>query len=161
MIVGIVAVDLGGSDHREVVLAVAIDFRQVSEENDPPAKARKPAARPAPKLAPPIIVSDKLNHFLAFGVLALCWTLGYRRYPLRLRAAGLLGLSVSIQVVQYLSVSREPDVLDFAHDAAGIGFGILVGVGALRLLSRNSAGVRRLLEMIRPPIQKEVAIGQI
>lgn len=65
--------------------------------------------------------SDKLNHFLAFGVLA--W-LAHKSYPERhlapYRWILLLGYGLVIEVVQAFLPFRECSLLDFAADAAGI-----------------------------------------
>jgi VanZ family protein len=65
--------------------------------------------------------SDKLNHFLAFWVLA--W-LSDRSYPgrrlERYRWTLLLGYGLMIELVQGLLPYRDLSLLDFAADAAGI-----------------------------------------
>jgi VanZ family protein len=65
--------------------------------------------------------SDKLDHFLAFAVLA--W-LADRSFPGRQwevrRSFLLLGYGLLIELVQYFLPVRECSLLDLAADAAGI-----------------------------------------
>jgi VanZ family protein len=65
--------------------------------------------------------SDKLNHLLAFGVLA--W-LAHKSYPERhispYRWILLLGYGLLIEVIQGFLPFRESSLLDFSADAAGI-----------------------------------------
>ena len=68
---------------------------------------------------------DKVAHFLAFGAVTFClppW-LPARRVSLALWIP--LVLAGADEMTQTLSRRRSPDVLDFAADAAGIGFAYL------------------------------------
>ena len=47
-------------------------------------------------------------------------------------ACAVLGLSASVQMAQFLSVTREPDVLDMAYDMGGA----LMGLAAAKLVLR-------------------------
>ncbi|MBA4805181.1 MAG: teicoplanin resistance protein VanZ [Brevundimonas sp.] len=70
-------------------------------------------------------VSDKLAHFLVFGL--ILWSFGvlFPSMP-RLWAAVLaVALGGAVEVVQGL-VGRDADLLDLAADAAGIGVALLV-----------------------------------
>jgi len=65
--------------------------------------------------------SDKLNHFLAFAVLAWLAELGYPgRHLARYRWTLLLGYGLLIELVQGFLPYRELSPLDLAADAAGI-----------------------------------------
>lgn len=69
---------------------------------------------------------DKVAHFIAFGVVALClppW-LPAGRASLALWIP--LALAGADEVSQNLSRRRSPDILDFAADAAGIGLAYLI-----------------------------------
>lgn len=79
--------------------------------------------------APPLTHSDKLNHILAFAVLA--W-LAHGAYPQRRLAVArwglLLGYGLSIELIQSFLPYREASWLDVAADAVGI---LCYGVVAL------------------------------
>jgi VanZ family protein len=70
-------------------------------------------------------VSDKVAHFVVFGL--ILWSFGvlFRRLP-RLWAAVLaVALGGAVEVVQGL-VGRDADWLDLAADTAGIAFALLL-----------------------------------
>lgn len=79
---------------------------------------------------------DKLNHFLAFSLLAM---LGGRAYPMRLGLVfgGLLAYGAGIEILQYFSPDRFAEWGDLLAD----GFGLLSG-GAVFLLYVR---IRRML----------------
>lgn len=64
---------------------------------------------------------DKLNHFIAFAVLAWLADMAYPgRHLAKYRWALLLGYGLTIEVVQGFLPYRELSVADFAADALGI-----------------------------------------
>lgn len=70
-------------------------------------------------------ISDKVAHFVVFGL--ILWSLGvlFLRLP-RLGAAALaLAIGAAVEVVQGL-VGRDADLLDLAADAAGIASALLL-----------------------------------
>jgi VanZ family protein len=75
----------------------------------------------APLDQPPLTPSDKLNHVLAFGVLAWLTDMAYpgRRLAPR-RWAFLLGYGMAIESIQHFLPYRHFSLLDFAADAAGV-----------------------------------------
>jgi VanZ family protein len=65
--------------------------------------------------------TDKVNHFAAFYVLALCAALLFPRRPLWFAAALLVGYGGLIEIVQGLSfVGRDRDLLDWLTDMAAV-----------------------------------------
>jgi hypothetical protein len=75
--------------------------------------------------------SDKLQHVLAFTVLATIGCLAWPAHTLRV-TAGLLVFGVGIEVAQQLSGWRFGDVADWLADATGIGMGWLVATALRR-----------------------------
>ncbi len=74
--------------------------------------------------------SDKLNHFVAYGVLAVVAL--YRRQSwvsAMVVVAGILMLGGLIELVQP-GFQRSSELLDFGADLAGLGFGAAVVVTA-------------------------------
>jgi len=64
---------------------------------------------------------DKLNHFLAFAVLAWLADMAYPgRHLAKYRLAFLLGYGLIIEVTQGFLPFRELSLLDFGADAVGI-----------------------------------------
>ena len=92
-------------------------------------RSARSKSEPLPSLRPPTTVSDKTGHLAAFAVLALLASLTYRRRPWWLVVGALACLSGLIQIVQHLSVTREPDLTDLTFDLLGIAIG--GGVAAL------------------------------
>ncbi|MES1925046.1 VanZ family protein [Salinisphaera sp. T31B1] len=92
--------------------------------------------------------ADKLEHFLAFGILGT-WFAGVLAPRYLAVFIGLVGFGAAIEVIQGL-VGRDADLFDLAADTLGV----LAGIGAARLgaldwlryidarvaANRNSAG---------------------
>jgi hypothetical protein len=91
------------------------------------AKPVTPATKPVRSYwQPKLPHSDKIAHSVAFAVLTMfaCWAwLPIRAWRVLL---GVATVSGSIQVLQYLQISREPDLLDFAADSLGAVFGLVL-----------------------------------
>ena len=83
---------------------------------------------------PRVPVSDKLEHALAFALLASSAVqLFVRGRPLAMVAAGLLALGVGIEFAQALFTStRAMELADVVADAIGIGAGMSVAWTPLR-----------------------------
>jgi VanZ family protein len=88
---------------------------------------------PGPDL-PRIPVNDKLEHMIAFALLASSAVqLFVRGRPLATIAAGLMALGVGIEVAQgLLTTTRAMEFSDVVADAIGIGAGLLVAWTPLR-----------------------------
>lgn len=88
----------------------------------------------------PVTSNDKLNHILAFGVLA--W-LAETSYPGRslapYRWAALLGYGLLIEVVQGFLPFRDFSLADLAADAAGILLYTLIASVRRRRAARESS----------------------
>lgn len=71
---------------------------------------------------------DKLNHVLAFAVLAVCAVFGWRGSPWATRLAVLLALLCfggAIELLQTQVANRSGEWGDLGADAVGIGLGAL------------------------------------
>ena len=66
-------------------------------------------------------ISDKLNHLVAFVVLALLIDWAYPQKRLSWKVALLSGYGLFIECVQYFLPYREFSLLDLAVDVAGVG----------------------------------------
>lgn len=79
---------------------------------------------------PSFLRSDKNLHVIGFALFAMVMAVAWRqRLPMAM--AGTIGLSLTLQVLQSLTVTREPDLVDLAHDFVGIAVGMVVAVVAL------------------------------
>ena len=79
-------------------------------------------------------ISDKLNHLVAFVVLALLIDWAYPQKRIPWKVALLSGYGLFIECVQYFLPYREFSLLDLAVDVAGI--------GAYFLTTRQLRGLR-------------------
>jgi len=68
---------------------------------------------------------DKANHFVAFMVLYILLTLGYRHIGLSVKVAILFAFAVQIEIVQYFIPGREFSLLDVIADMIGVGIGYI------------------------------------
>ncbi|RYF55505.1 MAG: VanZ family protein [Comamonadaceae bacterium] len=86
-----------------------------------------------PRVPMPSTGWDKVNHVLAFAVLAL---LGCRSYPRRaaLVLSGLLAYGGAIELLQAFTGYRAAEWLDLAADGAGLSFGWLLTYARARML---------------------------
>ena len=74
----------------------------------------------APPSQAPGTPFDKLNHIIAFAVLAWLADKAYPECPAKHRWAFLLGYGLAIELIQGFLPYREPSLVDFAADAIGI-----------------------------------------
>lgn len=82
---------------------------------------------------------DKVEHVLAFAVLAVCGVYGLRGRPhaaLKL-PAGLLLLGIGIELGQTMVPGRSGGVDDVVADVVGIALGMLLALGVARLMERR------------------------
>lgn len=87
---------------------------------------------PDPGPLPPFNYNDKFVHALAFLALMI-WFSGVvevRRLPML--AICLAAYGVLIELLQSLTVTRRPELLDFAADIAGILLGWILAIAGLR-----------------------------
>ncbi|WP_156427766.1 hypothetical protein [Thiohalocapsa sp. ML1] len=104
-----------------------------------------------PQPDPPGLGWDKLNHVVAFLVLAALAQLGWPgRAALPWRVGLLLGYGLGIELVQGLLAYREGSALDFAADVVGIALWLVLArvLGRWRAvrpsaISPAAAGARR------------------
>jgi len=69
---------------------------------------------------------DKANHFVAFMVLYILFSFGYRHIGLVLKVAILFAFAIQIEIVQYFIPGREFSLLDVVADMIGVGIGWIV-----------------------------------
>jgi len=69
---------------------------------------------------------DKANHFVAFMVLYILLSFGYRHIGLVLKVAILFAFAIQIEIVQYFIPGREFSLLDVVADMIGVGIGWVV-----------------------------------
>ena len=81
---------------------------------------------------PEIALLDKWQHLVTFAVLAFVAVVAYRQLPTRGPLSALVVLAVCVQVLQSLTVTREPDVTDFFSDVIGIVVGVAMAAGWCR-----------------------------
>jgi len=93
---------------------------------------------------PRVPLSDKLEHALAFALLAASAVqLFVRGWPLAVVAAGLLGLGVAIEFAQAaFTTTRAMEAGDVVADAVGIATGMLIAWTPLRDVLLKVAGSR-------------------
>ena len=77
---------------------------------------------------------DKANHFMAFMVLFVLLSFGYRHLSMTKRVFILLLIAVEIEIVQYFIPTRSCSLLDIFADMVGIGAGYI----AVRYLKIHS-----------------------
>jgi VanZ family protein len=93
-------------------------------------------------IAPTITGADKLDHFMAFVVLAFVAAQALPKRRLWLIGLALAAYGGAIEVVQRF-VGRSMDPLDFAADVAGILVGLTLAVMAGRPASLRTIRPRR------------------
>ena len=78
---------------------------------------------------PKVAVSDKLEHVLAYFVLAVLGSFGFReRRSLLYLFVLLCAMGGIIEVLQAFSPGRSPDVADAIADGAGAATGVLIAL---------------------------------
>ena len=84
--------------------------------------------------------SDKLGHFLAYGVLMFWFGLLYRRTPVRIGYALLwIAMGVALEFAQSMTAMRSFELADMAANALGV----LAGALAALSLPRGAAAAER------------------
>lgn len=90
--------------------------------------------------APTVFASDKLNHMLAFFVLAAGGRVAWPKMHPAVLIALLAAYGGAIEILQWaMGLGREADWMDFVADVAAILVGAAAGEVFLRLVSRGSA----------------------
>ena len=69
---------------------------------------------------------DKANHFIAFMVLYILLSLGYKHLNLVKKVMILLAFAIQIEVVQYFIPGRDFSLLDIFADMVGLFIGWIV-----------------------------------
>lgn len=97
-----------------------------------------------PPDTPPINVSDKLLHFLAYALLA--WLLAAAWSTLKtlepadlLKGFAALTLFAALDELLQIPVGRHGDVMDWLADTAGSAFGLLASLTTRTLVARLTA----------------------
>jgi VanZ family protein len=97
---------------------------------------------------PQIGVSDKIEHAVAYALLAFWFASVVARWDYVFMLLALIALGGGIEIVQGLmKMGREADLRDFVADCIGAGVGLLLG---LTPLVRWPAFVERLLTSRKP-----------
>lgn len=82
---------------------------------------------------PPVQLWDKLEHFIAYGLLAAAGGIGYPEWRSRTRIVlFLLALGVAIEFAQGSVPGRESNALDMLANT----FGVVIGIATAALFSR-------------------------
>lgn len=103
--------------------------------------------RPDGPLLPPSI-SDKLQHVIAYGMLAYWFVCLYARMPVRAAyAAGFVLLGVALEFIQAWTGYRSFELIDMAADALGVAAGWLMAPPRVPSLP---AFMERLLSKVSP-----------
>ena len=69
---------------------------------------------------------DKANHFVAFMVLFVLLSFGYKHLNLTKKVMILLVFAVQIEIVQYFIPCRSFSLLDIFADMVGVGIGYVI-----------------------------------
>lgn len=84
-------------------------------------------------------ISDKVQHFAAYAVLALLPAIHERPRVVGIFAVALIGLGVLLEFGQLLSAGRDFEIGDMAADVAGVCVGISAGSPLRGSIIRNVA----------------------
>lgn len=85
----------------------------------------------------PIVRNDKLQHALAFAVLATLGWLGYPRFGIRRLAASLLAFAALIEVVQAIPpLHRASDIYDWYAGGVAV-LAVLASAAVVRHFGRR------------------------
>jgi len=84
-------------------------------------------------------VSDKIEHFAAYAVLAFLPAIHERRGFIMAAAIGAIALGVGLEYGQLYSGWREFEIGDMVADAIGVCFGLAVGIPMRRTELLRSA----------------------
>jgi len=72
---------------------------------------------------------DKIEHLIAFMVLFILLSFGYKHLKLTKKIMILLSVAILIEIVQYFIPNRSFSLLDIFADIVGIGMGYIVVKG--------------------------------
>jgi VanZ family protein len=82
---------------------------------------------------------DKLNHVMAYGVLALAGGLGFRGLrSLLFVGIGLLILGIALEITQTALTSRSASAYDALANLIGISFGSIAAIGVNAHLQKRA-----------------------
>ena len=82
-------------------------------------------------------LNDKLNHFIAYGVLAFLGALGRHQVSLFWATVLVIGYGLLLEALQGLMpFGRSASWLDAVANTAGAVCGILIALGVARLIAR-------------------------
>ena len=87
-------------------------------------------------------MNDKINHVLAFSVLAFLALQGFET-RIRLIIVYLAAYGILIELVQFLIPSRRCSFLDFCADLCGIGAGLFVNAVFVSIKNRREGSKKR------------------
>lgn len=82
-------------------------------------------------------ISDKVQHFAAYAVLAFLPALHERRKAVTILAVAAVALGVLLEFGQLFSVSRDFEIGDMVADAAGVCVGLALGCGLRAQFARK------------------------
>lgn len=82
--------------------------------------------------------SDKIEHGLAFAILAILAQVGWRNHPALITVSLCVFYGGVIELAQTLSPGRHADIWDLVADAMGAGLGILVTFVWARVQKRST-----------------------
>jgi len=131
---------LSAEGHSVTVASSPVPARSPSRRSPPVAgtagRARDPRAGAERRSRSPALGtdfrwagSDKWTHVAGFLVLALLVLIAYRQHSAIGCIVALTTLGGSIEALQALSITREPEWLDFGSDIAGILLGAAIALG--------------------------------
>jgi VanZ family protein len=90
---------------------------------------------------PEVHMWDKLQHFVAYAVLAICGVVGFPgRRPRLLVGVGLIVLGCGLEVAQAAVPGRNPSIGDAVANIAGIAFGLATAWIGVRLVGAREGG---------------------
>ena len=98
-----------------------------------------PAASLAMRVLNHLQISDKIQHFGAYAVLAFLPAVHERWRFIMVAGFGLMAMGYGLEVGQLYSPGRSYDLADFAADAVGVCCGVILAIplrGAVRSLLR-------------------------
>jgi hypothetical protein len=84
------------------------------------------------------VLPHNVEHFAAFSISGLLFSIGYRSRPLLVPLAGV-GYVAALEVLQIWAAGRHARWIDFAMDALGFCIGVGVGLIASRVRDQLTA----------------------
>ena len=124
--------DIQGNSRGQTSKSAATKKSATEEPNKPePASVTpaRPRARGSALMAQLHIAgSDKRAHLAAFAGLSLILLLAFRSTPRHRCVLAALLLGAAIESLQALSITREPEWVDFGYDSAGVLLGTVIAL---------------------------------